>query len=108
MLRSLYTGKLELIVDSAALQPSSILLLLLLIFYSNHNVWCLVDNDSDVSILSLSLFNKPKFKGVGKLLAANGTEIHVAGAHMLQVDFNLHKKFSWNFIVADISTPILD
>lgn len=57
--------------------------------------------------MPLSLFDKPKFKGVQKLFAANGTEIHVARAHTLQVDFNLHKKFSWNFTVADISTPIL-
>ena len=42
-----------------------------------------------------------------KLYAANGSVIKTYGTMSYLLDFNLHRKFRWNFIVADVKQPIL-
>lgn len=42
-----------------------------------------------------------------KLFAANGSEIKVFGTTVLKIDLNLRRPFAWNFIVADVTCPII-
>ena len=47
-------------------------------------------------------------KGKGKSLrAANGLQIATYGECALEIDFGLGRRYSWAFIVADVTTPIL-
>lgn len=42
-----------------------------------------------------------------KLYAANGTEIRTYGEKRLTINLGLRRQFTWNFIAADIETPLI-
>ncbi len=70
-------------------------------------IWFLIDSGSAVSILPMSLFKKPSGQSYQKLFAANDSEILVTGCQELKIDFNTSKKFVFNFLVGDVSVPII-
>ena len=41
------------------------------------------------------------------LYAANSTKIATYGSKLISLDFGLRRAFVWNFVVADVSRPIL-
>ena len=41
------------------------------------------------------------------LFAANGTSVRTYGCITLRLDFGLRREFSWRFVVADVTGPII-
>ncbi len=71
------------------------------------NLRFLIDTGSDVSIIPRSLLKKVDV-GINYLLqAANESKIQVYGIKLLELDFGLSKQYKWNFIIAEVATPIL-
>lgn len=66
-----------------------------------------MDSGSIVSILPASTFKKTILDNNLILYAANSTQIRTFGSRTITVDFNLRRRLTWDFIVADISTPII-
>lgn len=61
---------------------------------------------------SFSILPPPRAKDTGKppafdLLAANGTPIATYGTQRMVLDFGIHRKFPWIFVVAEVTQPIL-
>lgn len=73
----------------------------------NH-VKFLVDTGADVSTIPPT-HRERKAKPITtmKLYAANGSEIQTYGNRRMIVNLGLRRAFEWNFIVADIKTPLL-
>ncbi|GBM52176.1 hypothetical protein AVEN_97618-1 [Araneus ventricosus] len=67
----------------------------------------LIDSAAAVSCFPrrLTNFTVPQYL---VLYAANGSIIKSYGTKALNLDLGLRRKFSWTFIVADVSRPILD
>ena len=66
----------------------------------------LVDTGAEVSVFPT---NK-KFKNIRPayhLYAANGSKIAAYGERMQKIDLGLDRKYTWIFIEADVTTPIL-
>lgn len=71
------------------------------------NISYLIDTGADVSVMP---FNRSAGKCKPtqmKLFAANGTVIKVYGETTLKVNLGLRREFIWNFIIADVTTPII-
>ncbi|CAI2723349.1 unnamed protein product [Schistosoma spindalis] len=68
----------------------------------------LVDTGAEVSVIPVTLANKPVPKG-GKytLRAANRTEIKTFGEQFLTFDLGIKRHLTWVFIIADVRHPIL-
>lgn len=67
----------------------------------------LVDTGADLSILPASFF-KDKLKPTNySLFAANGSLIKTYGNRLLSIDFGLRREFTFRFIIADVTKPIL-
>nr|XP_012219343.1 PREDICTED: uncharacterized protein LOC105670401 [Linepithema humile] len=49
----------------------------------------------------------PRQRSTYELSAANGTTIFTYGTETLQLNFGLRRAFSWRFVVADVSRPII-
>jgi len=80
----------------------------LFIIDSNSNVSFLIDSGSDVSILPSTSTAQLDIQVTYDLFAANRTKIKTYGIKTLILRFaDLEKDYSWSFIVADVSTPIL-
>lgn len=67
----------------------------------------LVDTGSDVSVYSRKRVTGIKHKEKYELFAANGIVIPTYGNLTFQLDFGLRHQFSWRFMVADVTTPII-
>ncbi len=67
----------------------------------------LVDSGSDPSILPKSFIHQLDIEVSYTLRAANGSPIKTYGLSQLALDFGLSKPYVWNFIVADIDSPII-
>ena len=67
----------------------------------------LVDSGAQVSLIPAS--QQDRNKGAEKLTlqAVNGSIINTYGCRRIDIDLSLQRKFSWTFIVADVTTPIL-
>ncbi|CAH8674423.1 unnamed protein product [Schistosoma haematobium] len=68
----------------------------------------LVDTGAEVSVIPLTLSNKPIAKsGKYTLRAANKTEIKTFGEQFLTLDLGIRRNLTWVFIIADVRHPIL-
>ena len=66
----------------------------------------LIDTGSDLSVFPRSLLdNRPKTNF--DLYAANGSVIATYGWHTLNLNLGLRRDFTWRFIVADVTKPII-
>lgn len=79
------------------------------LFVLDHNskITFLVDSGSDVSVLPKNFIPNPHIKTSYKLNAVNNSPITTFGIHELNLDFKLGTSYVWNFVVADVSTPII-
>ncbi|KAH9578573.1 hypothetical protein MS3_00004718 [Schistosoma haematobium] len=68
----------------------------------------LVDTGAEVSVIPVTLANKPIAKsGKYTLRAANKTEIKTFGEQFLTLDLGIRRNLTWVFIIADVRHPIL-
>jgi len=67
----------------------------------------LIDTGADVCVFSRSLLPGPRAKSSYELSAANGTTIATFGMITLPLDFGLRRQFTWRFVVAAVSKPII-
>lgn len=67
----------------------------------------LIDTGSDLCVFPRSAVRVPRTKTKYELFAANGTTICTYGFLPLTLDLGLRRAFSWRFIVADVSKPII-
>lgn len=65
----------------------------------------LVDTGADVSVVPP--LNKSSKPALLKLYAANNTRINTYGNQRFSLDLGLRRQFIWDFVVADVSRPIL-
>lgn len=71
------------------------------------NTQFLVDSDSDLSIYPYQRLKcKPTPVGY-QLLAANGSLIETYGTITLPLNLALRRDFTWRFIIADVTKPII-
>lgn len=66
----------------------------------------LIDSGADVSTLPARIADK-KHKTEHYLYAANGTPIPTYGERTLNLNLGLHRNFRHNFVIADITWPLL-
>ena len=66
----------------------------------------LVDTGADLSVVPPDRFDR-KVKSTYSLFAANGSEIKTYGVKLLSIDLGLRRIFSWPFIIAEVSKPII-
>ena len=67
----------------------------------------LVDSGMEISVLPATTSDCQEKKKGSPLQAANGTHIPTYGTKTLSLHLGMDHKFTWTFIVADISKPIL-
>mgnify|MGYP004574948059 CR=1 FL=1 len=67
----------------------------------------LVDTGADVSVLPPRFTDKKIKPSFTKLFAANGTAIKTYGERRIKFTLDLRRCFEWNFLVADVTIPIL-
>lgn len=67
----------------------------------------LVDTGSDLCVFPRSLLCDRRVRTNYVLSAANGSVIHTYGYANLSLDFGLRRSFSWRFVVADVTKPII-
>lgn len=67
----------------------------------------LVDTGSDVSIIPATKADKRRGATPFSLHAANGTKINTFGNKFLSVNLGLRRRFTWRFLVADVSSAII-
>nr|CTR11708.1 unnamed protein product [Calliphora vicina] len=68
----------------------------------------LIDTGADVSVIPPSFHIPINSSNLGiKIFAANGSQIRTFGTKILHLDLGLRRNFSWNFIIADVSKPII-
>ncbi|GFT21417.1 uncharacterized protein NPIL_349461 [Nephila pilipes] len=77
------------------------------VFDARTNMKFLVDTGSDVSCIL-----PPKDKRINnahmlELFDANNTRIKTYGIKLIDLSFGLSRKFKWDFIIADVSIPII-
>ena len=78
---------------------------LLHVFDSNSRRYFLVDTGSALSIVPPNRSDRPR-PGNQRLVAANGTPIRSFGTRRMELILG-RQKYSWNFIVADVTQPII-
>ncbi|XP_058448895.1 uncharacterized protein LOC131428853 [Malaya genurostris] len=79
----------------------------LVIYDRTTNYRFLIDTGSDVSILPATRQEKNGTLAAHSLHAANGTKITTYGTKFLNTDLGLRRRFLWNFIIADVTIPII-
>lgn len=79
----------------------------LFVLDKNSKLKFLVDSGSDVSVLPTKFAPNPDIEVNYKLNAANNSPIKTFGIHELNLDLNLGTSYLWNFVVAEVSTPII-
>lgn len=69
----------------------------------------LVDTGANISVIPVSKVKRQlRLNNVSyKLFAANGSEIQTYGVVTLELNLNLRRALKWNFVIADVSQPIL-
>lgn len=67
----------------------------------------LIDTGAEISVIPPNTKERLNPSPSRKLSAANGTQIATYGQKTLSLDLGLERKFSWTFVVADVSTPII-
>lgn len=66
----------------------------------------LIDTGADISVIPPSYSDRRK-KTDRKLYAANGTSINIYGERLLVLSLGLRRNFTWNFVIADVQSPII-
>ena len=79
----------------------------LMVFELNSKFNFLIDTGADVLVIPLKLTNIKSVLSSFKLFAANGTPISAYGTKILKLNIGLRRIFTWEFIVADVSIPII-
>lgn len=77
------------------------------IFDRTSNIRFLIDTGSDVSIIPVSRHEKMHGPSPFQLHAANGTKIRTYGSRFVTTDLGLRRRFSWNFLQADVTSAII-
>lgn len=67
----------------------------------------LIDTGADVSVLPATHCSRQQPSNDLVLFAANGTKIPTYGTKRLSLDLNLRRNFTWAFIVAKVTQPII-
>ena len=67
----------------------------------------LVDTGADLCVYPRFRLQERRTQTSYELLAANDTTVHTYGCITLHLDFGLQREFSWRFVVADITGPII-
>jgi hypothetical protein len=67
----------------------------------------LVDTGSDLCVYPRRLIPRRKERANYDLCAANGTTIHTYGWLPLSLNLGLRREFTWRFVVADVTHPII-
>lgn len=67
----------------------------------------LIDTGADLCVYPRRYIREPREKSTYELAAANGTTIHTYGTITLTLSFGLRRDFTWRFVVADVSRPII-
>lgn len=67
----------------------------------------LIDTGADLCVYPRSVVQGQRDKSDYSLSAANGTTIATYGTITLALDFGLRRVFTWRFVVADVSKPII-
>lgn len=67
----------------------------------------LVDTGSDICVFPRTLLPHRRPRTNYELFAANGTSISTYGYIHFELDLGLRRVFSWRFVVADVSRPII-
>lgn len=67
----------------------------------------LIDTGSDLCVFPRSAIRGQLTKSKYELFAANGTIISTFGYLGLTLDLGLRRAFSWRFVIADVSRPII-
>lgn len=67
----------------------------------------LIDTGSDICCFPKAYLPGQRSRVGYELRAANNSTIHTYGGLTLNLDFGLRRSFTWNFVVADVNTPIL-
>lgn len=67
----------------------------------------LIDTGSDVSIIPASSREKSHGPSTFQLHAANGSTIRTYGNRFVTMDLGLRRRFTWNFLIADVTTAII-
>jgi len=101
------TGKLTLPKRTEATTIGNPKPLRLLVNDKKSGMSLLVDTGSDVSVLPKSWSRRRKNTSKQQLFAANGSVIHTYGTRILELNLGLRRQFTWQFIIADVSQPIL-
>ncbi|GFS79759.1 transposon Ty3-G Gag-Pol polyprotein [Trichonephila clavipes] len=70
------------------------------------NISFLVDTGSDVSLIPANVYQK-RNASQQNFFATNSNTINVYGQKTLTLNFNLRRDFMWNFLIADVGSPIL-
>lgn len=73
----------------------------------SSKVQFLVDTGADLCVYPRTLIKGPQAKSTYLLTAANGTPIATYGTITIQLNLGLRRSFSWKFVVADVSKPII-
>lgn len=67
----------------------------------------LIDTGADLCAVPRKMVRGLREKTSYKLSAANGTTFATYGTMTLTLDFGLRRAFTWRFIVANVSKPII-
>lgn len=67
----------------------------------------LIDTGADVSVIPRGLRSAGAKPTSMQLFAANGTPIKVYGEVLLKVNLGLRREFSWQFLIADVTSGII-
>ncbi|XP_076749073.1 uncharacterized protein LOC143422379 [Xylocopa sonorina] len=67
----------------------------------------LIDTGANVSVVPWCLEGKNLEVGAPKLYTANGQQISTYGTKLISLNLGLRREFSWRFIIADVSRPII-
>jgi hypothetical protein len=67
----------------------------------------LVNTSTDLCVYPCSHLGERRTHASYELFAANGTAVRTYGCTTLRLDFGLRLEFSWRFVVADMTGPII-
>lgn len=76
------------------------------VFDKNSGLKFLIDSGSDISCIPTPR-NSKGIEPTNYLFAANNSRIPVYGSRILNLNIGLRRNFSWNFVIANVSCPII-
>lgn len=76
------------------------------IYDPTSQITFLIDTGADLSTVTPTAAKNIKPRN-HKLYAANGSEIQTHGEELIRLDLNFRREFFWNFIVAEVTIPII-